>query len=79
MMLAGRVAVITGVSRRAGIGFAVAERFLAEGASVLVQSWEPHDADQPWGADPAGAEGVVEALGGEGDRLRHLVADFHRR
>ena len=74
--MTGRVVVITGVSRRAGIGFAVAERFLSEGASVLVQSWAAHDADQPWGADTAGAEGVIDALGGEGDRLRHVVADF---
>jgi 3-oxoacyl-[acyl-carrier protein] reductase len=36
---AGRVAVVTGVSRRAGIGFAIAQRLLAEGASVLIHSW----------------------------------------
>jgi len=75
-MWTGRVVVVTGVSRRAGIGFALAERFLANGASVLVQSWAAHDANQPWGADPAGAKGVVAALGGEGDHLRHVVTDF---
>lgn len=74
--LEGRVAVVTGVSRRAGIGFAVAEQLLAAGASVLVQAWSPHDAEQPWGADPAGDAGIVELLGGEGRRLRHVAADF---
>jgi 3-oxoacyl-[acyl-carrier protein] reductase len=74
--LAGRVAVVTGVSRRAGIGFAVAADLLAAGASVLVHSWSPHDAEQPWGADPVGDAGVVAALGGTGPRLRHLAADF---
>ncbi|WP_043787935.1 SDR family oxidoreductase [Amycolatopsis rifamycinica] len=74
--LAGRVAIVTGVSRRAGIGFAVAGELLAAGASVLVHSWSPHDAEQPWGADPAGAAGIVDLLGGEGPRLRHLAADF---
>jgi 3-oxoacyl-[acyl-carrier protein] reductase len=75
-LLEGRVAVVTGVSRRAGIGFAVAAELLAAGASVLVHSWSAHDADQPWGADPVGAAGIVESLGGAGPRLRHVAADF---
>jgi 3-oxoacyl-[acyl-carrier protein] reductase len=74
--LEGRVAVVTGASRRAGIGYAVARDLLAAGASVLVHSWSPHDAEQPWGADPAGEAGIVESLGGEGRRLRHVAADF---
>jgi 3-oxoacyl-[acyl-carrier protein] reductase len=74
--LAGRVAVVTGVSRRAGIGFAIARELLAAGANVLVQSWTPHDAGQPWGEDPAGMAGVLDALGGVGERLAHMEADF---
>jgi 3-oxoacyl-[acyl-carrier protein] reductase len=74
--LTGRVAVVTGVSRRAGIGYAIAADLLAAGASVLVHSWAPHDAQQPWGADPVGVAGIVELLGGEGPRLRHVAADF---
>ncbi len=73
--LDGRVAVITGVSRTAGIGFALATRLLAEGASVFVQSWSPHDAAQPWGADPDGIEGVIAALGAP-DRVGHLAVDL---
>jgi NAD(P)-dependent dehydrogenase (short-subunit alcohol dehydrogenase family) len=49
---------------------------LAEGASVVVQSWSQHDAEQSWGADPGGVQGVIEALGGESDRLRSVEADF---
>lgn len=49
--LAGRTALITGVSRRRGIGFAVASRLAALGASVFVQNYRPHDLDQPWGGD----------------------------
>jgi 3-oxoacyl-[acyl-carrier protein] reductase len=74
--LTGRIALITGVSRQAGIGFGIAQRMLAEGASVVVHSWSPHDAEQPWGADPAGVRGVIEALGGESDRLGSIEADF---
>jgi 3-oxoacyl-[acyl-carrier protein] reductase len=71
-----RVAVVTGVSRRRGIGFAVARRLLAEGHHVLVHSWSPHDAEQPWGADAGGVEGVLEQLGGIGERLAHVEADL---
>lgn len=74
--LAGRVAIVTGVSRRAGIGFAIARALLAAGARVLVQSWTPHDNAQDWGADPAGIGGVLDALGGLGPRLAHVAADF---
>jgi len=78
--LAGRVAVVTGVSRRIGIGHAIAQRLLADGASVLVQSWVPHDDEQPWGADPGGIEAVLHSLGGTGRQLDHVLdhvsADF---
>ncbi|MQA83648.1 MAG: SDR family oxidoreductase [Streptosporangiales bacterium] len=74
--LAGRVAVVTGVSRRAGLGFAVARELLAAGARVLIHSWVPHDESQPWGADPAGVAELVKDLGGEGSRLAHVAVDF---
>ena len=73
--LDGRVAVITGVSRRIGIGFALASRLLADGASVFVQSWTPHDTGQPWGADPEGIDAVITALGAP-DRVGHLEIDL---
>jgi 3-oxoacyl-[acyl-carrier protein] reductase len=74
--LNGRVAIVTGVSRRAGIGFAIARALLDAGARVLVHSWTPHDSGQPWGADPAGIAGVLDALGGQGPHLAHVAADF---
>jgi 3-oxoacyl-[acyl-carrier protein] reductase len=74
--LDGRVALVTGVSRRVGIGFAIARRLLDEGASVFCQSWSPHDAEQPWGADPLGADGVVDALGAPDGRVAHLELDL---
>ncbi len=71
-----RVAVVTGVSRRQGIGFAVARRLLDEGAHVLLHSWSAHDAEQPWGVSPGGVERVLEDLGGIGPRLDHVEADL---
>jgi 3-oxoacyl-[acyl-carrier protein] reductase len=69
--LGGRNALVTGVSRRLGIGFAVTRRLLERGASVLVQGWTPHDAAQPWGAEPGGTESVARELG-----VPFVEADF---
>jgi 3-oxoacyl-[acyl-carrier protein] reductase len=49
--LQGRTALVTGVSRRAGIGCAVAERLRRLGATVYASGWPAHDAEMPWGAD----------------------------
>ena len=74
--LAGRVAVVTGVSRRAGIGFATTSRLAHAGAAIFIQSWSPHDAAQPWGADPGGIEAVVSSLREVAPNVEHLEADF---
>jgi 3-oxoacyl-[acyl-carrier protein] reductase len=80
--LRGRIALITGVSRRIGIGYAVAARLAALGADVLAHGWSAHDAEQPWGADPAGDAGVVGALraelSDESGRVEYLASDFAR-
>ncbi|MFD9906989.1 SDR family oxidoreductase [Streptomyces sp. NPDC059063] len=49
--LRNRTALVTGASRRAGIGHAVARRLAAYGASVYLHHHVPHDAEMPWGAD----------------------------
>jgi 3-oxoacyl-[acyl-carrier protein] reductase len=74
--MTGRVAIVTGVSRQAGIGFAIARDLLAAGARVLVHSWTPHDAAQPWGSDAGGMSGLLSAMGDPADRLAHIEADF---
>src|SRR4051812_32384948 len=70
--LEGRVALVTGASRRAGIGFAIARRLLGDGCSVFAQGWTPHDATQEWGADTS----TSAALAGLGGPVRYMEADF---
>lgn len=53
--LRGRVVLVTGVSRRQGIGHAVARRVVAQGAHVFLTHHGPHDEDQPWGGDDIAA------------------------
>jgi len=74
--LRGRVALVTGVSRRIAIGAAVARRLAADGAAVLLHSWSPHDAEQQWGADVGGPESVVAAIEAAGGRAAHVAADL---
>jgi 3-oxoacyl-[acyl-carrier protein] reductase len=71
MNTGGSNALVTGVSRRAGIGFAIVHRLQEAGASVFVQGWTPHDATQAWGAEPGGTEGVAAELG-----VGFIEADF---
>jgi 3-oxoacyl-[acyl-carrier protein] reductase len=77
--LLGRVAVVTGVSRRAGIGYAIARRLAALGAGLYLHHYAPHDRDQPWGGGPGGPEALIAGLTGalaDGARVEHAEADL---
>src|SRR4051812_6331249 len=74
--LAGRVALVTGASRRIAIGAAVARRLSADGAAVLVHGWSQADAEQDWGADEGGAAALVEELREAGGRAELTELDF---
>ncbi|WP_010676624.1 SDR family oxidoreductase [Bacillus timonensis] len=49
--LKGKKVLITGVSRRQGIGYAIARQVAAWGASVIIHHFQSHDKEQAWGAD----------------------------
>jgi 3-oxoacyl-[acyl-carrier protein] reductase len=74
--LTGRTALVTGVSRRSGIGFAIGMRLAELGANLAVHSWVEHDAAQPWGADPAGVEPLLDELRSAGAEVVHVEADL---
>jgi 3-oxoacyl-[acyl-carrier protein] reductase len=71
-----RVVLVTGASRRVAIGAAIARRLVADGASVMLHSWSPHDQEQPWGADPGGPDALVAELRAAGGRVEHVSADL---
>lgn len=61
--LKGRKILITGVSRRAGIGYAIARKAAALGASIIIHHYQAHDREQDWGADDLDA--VIEGVKAE--------------
>ncbi len=68
--------LVTGTSRRVGIGSAIARRVAGDGASVMLHSWSPHDEEQPWGADRGWADALARELRDEGAQVGHMAADF---
>lgn len=74
--LAGRVALVTGVSRRAGIGYAIAHRLAQRGAHLFLHGLASYDARQPWGADSGGMMDIVGDLRQYGTKIAYVSADF---
>jgi 3-oxoacyl-[acyl-carrier protein] reductase len=78
--LRGRVALVTGVSRRGGIGYAIARRLAGLGASLFLHHYAPHDRDQPWGADPGGIQALIadvtSAVAADGARVHDAELDL---
>ena len=72
----GRVAVVTGASRRRGIGAAICRALAAGGADVLFTHWSGYDDAMPWGTDEAGPEGLREELDfrREADAMAEMAA-----
>lgn len=75
--LAGRTALVTGVSRRRGIGYGIATALAALGADVFLHHYRPHDLAQQTGADDLDAvRAGVRAAQAHGARLGDLSADL---
>ncbi|AUB35233.1 hypothetical protein COO91_01105 [Nostoc flagelliforme CCNUN1] len=75
-VLKGRVALVTGVSRRKGIGKVIAQRLAMLGADVFIHSYSPYDATQAWGADPDGISALIALLQKYGTRIAHAQGNF---
>ena len=74
--LRGRIAIVTGASRRIGIGAAIAHALAAAGADIFLTYFMPYDADQPWGSSPSEVEQQLAALNALGVRAYGMEANL---
>ena len=91
--LAGRVALVTGVSRRTSIGAGIADRLHRSGAAVVATGWPAHDDEMPWGSqdfspdfelrhrdleEPTAPAGLVDEVVNDLGRIDIVVATHAR-
>jgi 3-oxoacyl-[acyl-carrier protein] reductase len=75
--LKGKVALITGVSRLQGIGFAIANRLAARGADLFLHSYTPYDQQFPWAQKDSEIPEIIDTLKKHGRQVTHQEGDLH--
>lgn len=70
------VALVTGASRRAGIGAAICRALAAAGSDVGFTHWRPYDRAVPWPADEQGPDALADELRALGVRCLAIEADL---
>src|SRR5918999_2055150 len=76
--LRGRVALVTGVGRKRGIGSAVCLALASRGAGVVFSYWKAYDRNMPWGSDEDEPEALLGELRAAGVRAEGVEADLSR-
>ncbi|HZF57943.1 MAG TPA: SDR family oxidoreductase [Rubrobacter sp.] len=76
--LRGRVAIVTGVGRRRGIGSAVCRALAARGADVVFSYWKAYDRAAPMASDEDEPEVLLEELRAAGVRAGAVEIDLSR-
>jgi 3-oxoacyl-[acyl-carrier protein] reductase len=76
--LHGRIAIVTGASRRIGIGAAICRTLAANGADIFFTHWSAFDRTLPWGADEDDPTRLQSELQGIGVRCESLEIDLSR-
>lgn len=74
--ITGRVALITGVSRKNGIGFGIAQRLASMGAHLFLHAFSAYDQQFPSIKVVEGPAALADELKGLGVRVEHMEADF---
>lgn len=70
------IALITGASRRIGIGAAIALRLARQGWDIAITYWQPYDQTMPWGSNPADVVWLQEQLTAAGAKATAIQADL---
>jgi len=70
------VALITGVSRKKGIGFSISKILAQNGYDLFLQGFPSFDATKQWGVDSGGLTAIGEEIKETGSRVETLECDF---
>src|SRR5688500_6884053 len=70
------IALVTGASRRRGLGAAIAVELARSGWDVAFTHWAPYDAAMEWGPDEEGPAAIAESIRSAGGRALALEADL---
>ena len=73
-----RVALVTGASRRIGIGAAICRALAEKGHDVAFTHWQAYDRGSEWGADEDGPRALLSALRELGVRAEEFEVDLSR-
>ena len=76
LSLKGKSAITTGVSRKKGIGTAIAKMIGSRGADLLLISWPQYDKSMPWGYSDGELEETVREIKSFGVRCEVLEIDL---
>lgn len=78
-MAEGRtVALVTGASRRIGIGAAICRELAVAGHDIAFSHWVPYDRGSAWGSDEDGPDALRRELEAMGARVAAIAADLSR-
>jgi 3-oxoacyl-[acyl-carrier protein] reductase len=75
-LLTNKIALVTGTSRKIGIGAAVARELAQAGADMFITYYRWYDATMPWGSTPSEAEELITELRTMGVRAEGLDLDL---
>ena len=74
--LTRKVALVTGVTRRQGIGAAIALELARAGADVCTGYYRPYDQAMPWGVEEAEPEAILDTLSATGVQAHGVEIDL---
>jgi 3-oxoacyl-[acyl-carrier protein] reductase len=74
-----RIALVTGVGRRQGIGAATCRALAAGGVDIFFTYWRPYDRTMPWGGDDRGPRALRDELRSLGVRCESAELNLAHR
>ncbi len=76
LSLKGKIALITGASRKQGIGAAIALQFAQAGADIFITYFTPYDQLMPWGGSQEEAQELLAQLRSLSVRAEAMEVDL---